>query len=276
MQNKNKHESGLASSKLGEAGQVFLIAVLILVIGLTVGLSVASRSVTNLKSSLEEENSQRAFAAAEAGVEKALSKNISIKKPFLFGEGNTAIKEVSIDDIGGNEFLMNGGSDILQNDGADIWLSDHTNFSSPWSSGTLIIGWQGDCSKTPITAPAIEVIVMSGTLAAPQSQRYAFDPCSARQASNKFDIVANTITKIAGVDFPHAVSIPITNGLIARVIPIYADTRIGVQALGLGQSQGKQINSTGTSGGTTRKITYFQGWPKIPNEIFQYVLFQPN
>lgn len=276
MQNKNKHESGPASLRSGQGGQVFLIAVLILVIGLTVGLSVASRSVTNLKSSLEEENSQRAFAAAEAGVEKALSKSITIKKPLLFGEGNTAIKEVSVSDIG-NEFLMNGGSAISVNDGSDIWLSDHTDFSSPWT-GTFTIGWEkkSNCSDQP----AIEVIIFSGdNIGAAASDRLALDSCSTR--NNGFEAVGDSPVAIKGVTFGYSKAISISKGFIARVVPLYADSKVGVHVDStlVGTSwpiQGKQINSTGTAGGTTRKITYYQGWPKIPNEIFQYVLFQPN
>lgn len=273
MQNKNKHEKG----------QVFLIAVLILVIGLTVGLSVASRSVTNLKSSLEEENSQRAFAAAEAGVEKAL-KGFSTSSGVSFGEANTKIQKVSVDQISGGSFLVNGGSDILQNDGADIWLSDHTNFSSPWSSGTLTIGWgpAGDCNAAPQTAPAIEVIIMSGTstsISTAASQRYTFDPCLARQNSNQFKDGLGSPVSIQGTTFPYSTQgMPVTNGFIARVVPLYANAVVGVSTatVPLAQVQGNIINSTGTSGGTTRKIKYIQGWPKIPNEIFQYVLFQPN
>src|SRR3990167_6486206 len=60
-----------------KGGQGLLVIVVIMVVGLTVGLAVASRSITNIRTSTEEENSQRAFSAAEAGIEKVLKTGAS-------------------------------------------------------------------------------------------------------------------------------------------------------------------------------------------------------
>ncbi len=274
MQNKNKHESG----------QVFLIAVLILVIGLTVGLSVASRSVTNLKSSLEEENSQRAFAAAEAGVEKAL-KGVKAND-ISFGEANTKIKTVSIDEIKGTKVFLNNGAPIEANDGMDVWLSsDNKNILATTQNNTLTFYWTGRnaCDNPP--PPALEVIVFAKSSTAPNpvaSQRYVYDPCRRVTAtpdtnsSSGYSIQeSNGALRTQSFQFKTD-PIVVVDGYIARAIPLYSSSPIAVEATTALPLQGNVINSTGTSGGTTRKITYFQGWPKIPNEIFQYVLFQPN
>jgi len=55
-----------------QSGQALLIVILVMVIALTVGLSVAVRTTTNIRTASEDENSQRAFSAAEAGVSKRL------------------------------------------------------------------------------------------------------------------------------------------------------------------------------------------------------------
>lgn len=55
------------------SGQAILVVLLIMVIALTVGVSVSLRSIKNIKISTRTEESQRAFSAAEAGLEAVLS-----------------------------------------------------------------------------------------------------------------------------------------------------------------------------------------------------------
>lgn len=57
-----------------KSGQILILVLLIVVVALSVGLSVASRNITNLRTSTQTEQSQRAFSAAEGGVEDTLSK----------------------------------------------------------------------------------------------------------------------------------------------------------------------------------------------------------
>lgn len=267
-----------------QTGQVFLIVVLIMFIGLTVGLSVASRSVINLKSSLEEENSQRAFAAAEAGVEKAL-KGLAVT-PGQFGELNTSIKSVSIDDIiPSTSMQLNGGAIVEKDDGADIWLTNNPSrplFGSKWpgsgATGTITIYW-GDASVTYtcLTTPGLEVIVLSDVSGTVASKRYVFDPCNTRGTMAPPVSVNSGSYSVAGKTYKfNTGALSITDGYIVRAIPLYAGSYIGVTVSSALPLQGKTISAVGTSGSTSRKVTYYQGHPKIPNEIFQYILFQPN
>src|SRR3972149_6444629 len=55
-------------------GQILILVLLAVVVILAVGLSVASRNITNLRTSTQTEQSQRAFSAAEGGVEDVLSR----------------------------------------------------------------------------------------------------------------------------------------------------------------------------------------------------------
>lgn len=255
-----------------QKGQALLIVILIMVVSLTVGLSVASRSIVNLRTSTEEENSQRAFSAAEAGIEKALSTGTGITVAQDLGN-NAFIEEVDIGEVSGTEFVLNGGNMVEKDNGIDLGLSqDYPGYESSQNISNLIIYWgsQGDtCSNSA----AIEVIVLSGTSRSPQSTRYVYDSCP---RGNNF-ISPNTGSyTISGKTFKYQAQIGnINNGLIARVVPLYANTPIGIRSGTSLPPQGRVIQSTGASGGTERKITYFAGYPQLPVEFFQYILFSP-
>lgn len=68
-------------------GQILILVLLVVVVALAVGLSVGARNVTNLKTSTQSEQSQRAFTAAEGGVEDVLSKINAVAKVI----GGTAV-----------------------------------------------------------------------------------------------------------------------------------------------------------------------------------------
>src|SRR3989339_1593452 len=116
-----------------QKGQVLLIVVLVMIVALTVGLSLISRSITNLRTSTQEAESQKALAAAEAGVEQALEKADTDTTPFTgsFESGSVYIQySTDIEPIKGTEFLINGGNLISQDDGGDVWLSDYSENES--------------------------------------------------------------------------------------------------------------------------------------------------
>lgn len=277
-------------------GQIFLIVVLIMVIGATVGLAVASRSVTNLKTTNEEENSQRAFAAAEAGVEKALRLKPAPGTYFSgeqIGTPGTKIASVTVDPAqNGSDYLIDNGMSVDANDGVDVWLSNDGTVTGTLSNIDLAIFWgedgklDSDCTKNP----AIEIIAFSGT-SPTESTRDAYDPCNTR--GNNFSAPDSTTstTSVNGSNgvtknfrYYSIVRLP-QNTIIVRLIPLYKGTAIGVKGITKGgrltdtatlPKQGTIITSTGTSGNTTRKIEYIQSYPKVPNELFQYILFQPN
>lgn len=265
----------MQQKKASEKGQALLIVILVMVVSLTIGLSVASRSIVNLRTSTEEENSQRAFSAAEAGVEKAITTGTGITAAQDLGN-NATIKEVDIGEVSGTEFVLNGGNNVEKDNGIDLGLSqDYPGYERPQGISSFYVHWgsQSDsCTTSPPTAAAIELIVLSGTLRFPQSARYAFDPCS---RGNNFSSPDSGSYIISGKTFKYRFGGSISNGLIARIVPLYTNTPIGIRSTTSLPSQGKVIQSTGASGGTERKITYFKGYPQLPVEFFQYILFSP-
>lgn len=260
-----------------QKGQVILIVVLVMVVALTVGLSVASRSITNLRTSTEEISSQQALSAAEAGVEKAL-KNAGAVGDFAFANNTTYTTSVNI--VRGTQILLNGGNTVPKNDSADLWLSDYSEdktkiYENRWS-GTLTIYWGSNNSACDNAA--LEIVVLSGNKNSPAIKKYGFDPCIARQSSNNFTAVSLSEETISGKTFYYKAELPsISSGLIARIIPLYTGASLGASGgLTALPPQGNLISSTGTSGNTTRKINVFQGYPKLPSELFPYGLFSPE
>src|SRR3989338_3404772 len=97
-------------------GQILILVLLIVVVALAVGLSVASRNITNLRTSTQTEQSQRAFSAAEGGVEDVLSKLSTIANDINVGSsnsgcavaGNQAICSVPVGEITANVNVVTG------------------------------------------------------------------------------------------------------------------------------------------------------------------------
>lgn len=259
--------------KLNERGQALLIVVLVMVVALTVGLSIASKTITSLRTSTEEANSQKALAAAEAGIEQALKTNQIASGNF---SDNQTSYQTSVTQILGTSFLMNGGNPVLQDNGSDIWLSDYSSdstqlYTNHLYTGTLTIKW--GTSSDSCTNSALEVVIISGSRQSPISTRYALDPCGSR--GNRFTQVGLTRSSVSGKDFFYETQISVSSGLIGRIIPLYFNSPIAIVGSAALPSQGTTITSTGTSGTTSRKVNVFQGYPEIPSEYFPYNLFSP-
>lgn len=250
-----------------QEGQILLIVVLAAVVSLTVGLSAVSRTITNTKVTTEEANSQKALSAAEAGIEKLLSTSNVTEQGSL---SNKSTFNAGADPIDEDEFALNAGGDIAQDEGADVWLSDEKfTLTSRWS-GSLGIFWIGGTDCT--TEPAIEVTVLSGNRNNPTMERLVYDYCSSSR-SNGFQI-PGAGTTINRVVYNRGATTPVTNGFIARIIPIYSDAKIAARGTGLPR-QGYIISSVGKAENTKRQIKVYQGYPRIPIEFFPYNLFVP-
>lgn len=261
-------------SLYNQKGQALLIVVLVMVIALTVTLSIVSRSVVNLRTSVEQSESQKALAAAEAGVEQAIKNNanIGIDTPASFG--NTTYTATISDVLASAPFLLNGGIAVTKSEGSSIWLSTY-NEANPWSdswSGNLDIYW-GDPAAADSNNAALEIVLLSGPdKNSATVTRYAIDPDAARRPSNNFSNVTETGSfTVAGKALKYRYRINVVSGFLIRVTPIYTSSYIGAQGANL-PTQGKIITASGTSGSTQRKVTVFQGYPILPPELFLYSL----
>lgn len=253
------------------SGQVLLIVIVTMIVALTAGLSIASRTITNLKLSKQNEDSQRAFQAASAGIDKYINAASGTNTNTL----NNATFKTTVTTVNGANILLNNGEPVDQDRGIDVWLSTYPNYAAPLYNGVITLYWgnqnQNKCTSGngTSTRAAIEVVILTSN-ATPVS-KYVFDRCSriagSLQPSSAFGAAFN------GVTYDSTAAIPaVTNGMIMKVIPLYNSTIIGLQGEAAFPSQGKVIQSTGTSGDSARKIIYFESYPQIPNEIFPYVV----
>jgi hypothetical protein len=266
-----------------QRGQILLIVILVMVTALTVGLSVAARSVTNLRTAQEASNSEQAFSAAEAGIEQSITNNSSVNGNFP----NQSSYKSLVKTISGVEFPLNNGTPVLKDDGVDVWLSTYPSYANPWT-GTMTMYWgqAGDTctnSEATNTMPALEVVLISGSLANPVQTRYALDGCAARNGNNKFESVPAAGGTVAGKTYTFRRTISITSGLFMRIVPLYSPAYIGVRGcdsagnncLAL-PSQGTVVEATGTASNTTRKLVSTRYYPKLPPELFPYSFFSPQ
>lgn len=268
-----------------QRGQVLLIVVLTMVVALTVGLSVVSRTISNLKTSKQNEESQRAFQAAESGIDQAL-------KQFQTGGGIDVIEtkllnnaDYTVDfktNADGVTHLKNGEF-VDQTVGHDVWLSDYPNFENSYT-GNITVHFNSEaqnCAGTPSNtnvSASLEILVLQGTKESPTFKKYIVDPCSPSRipgASSGVSGVHQVIDKRYNNSYD---LVAISNGLVMKIVPIFNSTPVAVSfgnARGCTDctpypAQGIIITSEGKSGDAVRKIQHFSEYPQIPNEIFPY------
>lgn len=275
-----------------QSGQILLVVVLTMIVALTVGLSIAARVVTELKLSKQNEESQRAFQAAEAGIQQSLESKESIGSPIPF-ENNASFSTTFVEDLG-SVIVVNNGLEVDQSVGADVWLSEYSAtqsglFSNPMGGGSAVpitIYW-GDPSQTSClssgdgVAPAIEVVLLKGPVSSPTIQKNIYE-ASGCASSNRISNASEGSTAGGpftwnGVQFRNSASLQfggsaLSNGLIMKVIPIFNSSVVAFQAGITFPSQGSVVESIGTSGDTVRKVVYFQSHPQLPLEVFPYSL----
>ncbi len=265
-----------------ERGQVLLYVVFLVTVLLTIVMSTLSRSIVNVRLSVEEDESLKALAAAEAGIEKSLSGNTSLSGVL----SNESSYTTQMREVQGSSFLLNNGRIVSEGEGADIWLSDYSDdpnliYGNPWI-GTLDIYWgnQSDnCAgiENVNTMAALEVVILQGSKLSPYTKRLAFDPCGSRNNINNFPSPVIGSFSINGKIFSYRATITLNSqALYARVIPIYANTYMAISATPVLPVQGTIIRSTGTSGDTKRTVSILKENPSLPSEFMSYSFMWPK
>ena len=301
------------SMQNNESGQVLLIVILGMVVTVVFVLAIASKSIVTIKDTQQQKASEQAFSAAEAGVENALKQNTT-SNTYTGIVGNINYT-ASVSTSQSQQVILNNGQPLTKDKGFDLWLSSYSsdptqNYSSGISSPSFDVYW-GATSGHACTATdgsttgvaAIEVLVFSantsispGSAVPPYSniqpiQKFVIDPCNSapnRAASNNFSTSFSAGSSGAASfasSYAYKATINASNvGLIARIVPLYADAPVGIYFNNGGPNfpaQGKQITSTGYIGSSQnnsiqRKLSVFQGFPQVPSEFFQYMLLVPQ
>lgn len=270
-----------------QSGQVLLITILILTVATTIALSLIGRATLDFSMSNQLEESTRAFNAAEAGIEAALKSGMG--GSVTIGSGTSYA--VSVNTVGGSTGVYQmmhkttrGATDML-------WLVEHNsdgsvNETPVYTRTSLDVCWSQPSGSNPVAALIIGVLYKEGTDGSYKLVKVAADPDAASRANN-FDAgvgtggCGNANTYVTTVNFTTlglTLSGAAADTLLGlRLRPEYADTTIsvnaGAQAL---PTQGKSIQSVGTTGnGVTRKVIVYQSY-RAPSSIFDSVIYSQD
>lgn len=283
-----------------ESGQALVLVLLSLAVVLTLVLFVLSRSITDVAVSSSQEESVRAFSAAEAGVEVALLNTVIGSNYSNQLTNNSSYNSVITSYSAGNPSDFAFPSPLLSGETMTTWFVGHDSNGNlicdsaaigttcfKGSSMKVCWGNPGVTSADSSTWPAIEVSIYYETTPADPATvriaRAAYDPNSSRAQTNSFAAPVTGSCTISGMTYPFQETITFSglgipsgsynsaNGLqFARIRMFYNTTAgqaVGVTVAGTGAnlpSQGESIVSTGTAGGSNRKINVYQGWPESP------------
>lgn len=267
-----------------QLGQVIVIVLLVVVIGLTIGLTIASRQVKNIKLTAQSELSQKAFSAAEAGIEDALRRDL---KELLGPNPSANIPSTPFDDSQYQvEIKKTGGAATNQYiSQRTIARDDITQVSTTGMGGaTLSIYWgpgSDDLPNNPQLKASIEIIELYNN-SGWQLKRYAFNPFAKQAvdaATNGFVNQTSACSpaldcSFAGQTFTEKTQITLSTQTEAvRIRPVYYSSYIGVKSSGANfPDQSYTITSTGTISGISRRIEVTRSVNNTPS-IFDFVIY---
>jgi Tfp pilus assembly protein PilX len=281
-------------SKSYNSGQALLIVLLAIAVVVVVASSAISRSISDISITTKEEESQRAFSAAEAGVEQAL-----IAGSQQAGSLESANYTASVTSYGVNsrEFINPG--ELTNGDAATVWLVSKDSNGNPSCSGlpcfsgnAIKVCWgKAQTYSNPNLIPAAEVSLYYTTspFAFQTAKRgfVAYDPNTARRTSNSYLSPDSGTCQIGNQTFQYQKTITMQTDF---GVPTLADGDmqflrvniryntneahpVGVVAVGDDlPSQGSKIQSTGTSGQATRRVEVYNLNPDFP-PIFDTNMF---
>ncbi|MEX0621602.1 MAG: hypothetical protein WD187_01210 [Candidatus Woykebacteria bacterium] len=286
-------------------GQILILFLLVLVVGLAIVLSISSRTVTDIRTTTTSDESNRAYFAAEAGVEEALRQ---------LDFGNTGDLTLDFNDLNQTEANVNvqsGGSiprfvfpQVIQKDHVAqvVFLETWDDLSSGSWNGELEILWGGGSPPDQPETPAIEVSVIYKSQVGGQwviqqggISKTAFDPYAARPTAFNCTIGSGMATisppqTLEGFDFNFMATLDVSGPnedcdsldagsgepVLARIKVLYGPSPIAVRPADPNNqlyAQGWQIESSGnTLSGVTRKLDVTRLFPSLSG-LFDYVLF---
>lgn len=283
------------------SGQALLLVLLSMAVVLTIVLSILSRSVTDVAVTSREEEALRAFSAAEAGVERALVIGSDIGTTQIGDASFTA--KVSGTGVATQEFANPTG--LISGESLLFWFVAHDDDGNlvcdathPCFTGSKFkICWGKEGTPAgDATTPAVEIttfyLATPGSYATARIARDAVDANSTRRSSNNFFAPDAGTCTTDGVNFEFqktvdlaALGVPAaaynsSNGLQFVKVKLLYNTdvthQVGINTSFAGNAllpaQGLNIESTGISGQSNRRIEVFQGYGEPP-PIFDAAVF---
>jgi len=279
------------------SGQALLLIVLTMATVLTVTMSVVSRSISDVSVSTREEESLRAFSAAEAGVEDVLVSDLGV------GETKQEVVETvdgqpqvtytaSVSGFPESSDEYNYPVELGAGESATIWFKSHDadgNLTCPCFTGTRVDVCFGKRDGSH-TTPALEATLLyQNSSGGYETSRVVLDPTSSRTPGSIDASGSCTINDGKEVRYRYSEELNFTsssefdlssserdNMILMKLRFLYnTDTTqiVGVDMTGGDlPSQGKRIESVGASGDSTRKVEVYELYPSLPS-IFDAAIF---
>ena len=257
-----------------KSGQAALTVLLVIAVALGFGLSIISQATTDVRIARQEQESARAFNAAEAGIEAALQK-LSI----VAGAGSQEIGGLS-DDVSGT-YEVNPANEIQatyqENDTVQVNLANHdpglTSVTINWVKADSNIENPG-CSSEAVTPASLVLTIIKGTAYGYSQRNFAYNACGV--LNNGMDNSALSVSGDAGYLKKVEVTIEAGDELM-RLRPVYNQTSLLVTGNAPLPIQGYEIASSAQVGTNdqslaTKAIEVTRTEPGAP-AVFDYVLF---
>lgn len=292
------------------SGQALLIVLLGMAVVLTMVLSIVARSVTDIQLTSKDDESLRAFSAAEAGVENAIIVGTDTGDVNLTNDsGYSAL----VSGLAENEVEYYLPDEYYPGESGTVWFVSHdangdlscTSLPCVYASNvTMDTCWGVEgMDENDTNAPAVELSVYYDYNATTGNTplgatpnfgdvrvaRTTYDPQPARITANDFNLASSAGCEVDDNNMEFSASVVLGSGglnipcvnsagclLFAKVKFLYNNE---VQPLGVKlqsgttfPAQGTFIESVGTSGESTRKIEVFRTY-REPLSIFESAIF---
>jgi hypothetical protein len=267
---KNKYNSG----------QALLVVLLSLSVVLIIVLYIVSRSITDVTLSIKDEESLRAFSAAEAGIERAL----------IAGTNSGSLSDANFSATVSN--FAESSDEVVYPIGlksghvATFWFNRP---SEPRFAGNSLKFCWGDENTSSSTAetPALEVTIFYTTVANDLTTlrlaRTTLDPNASRLSSNNFSNATNSVCTIDQQKFQFQASMNLPAGFMefAKVKMLYNTQDVhylGLDVSATGSvlpSQGLKVDSSGSYGDANRRIELYALHPAPPT-VFENAIFSSS
>lgn len=259
-----------------KSGQVLILVLLIVVVALAVGLSVASRNLTNLKTSAQTEQSQRAFAAAEGGIEDVLSRLTAVAgvmsggtSPGCVKAGSSVNCTVSVGNLTSSVAVTSSNVYQFTIDLGTVGQADMRG-----ASGQIQVEWASALDPVEANQPAsLEVTQVSQSGSSYSQTRTAWSGGNFGGRSESGFASSNCTPSS---EFKLCTRIPLDSGSVSiRIRPFWAKTTVKVTSSGgsLPVQTYNLVSVATTTTGVTRKVQVTRtALPTLP-AAFDYVLF---
>ncbi len=252
---------------------------------MTIVAATSFRLTTDIQSSKLQEESVRALAAADAGIEAGLRLANTAGLPsqqFSFDDANVGIDVVGIDLARSQITITDTGSTfvsqlILKDEQLTYYLQEYPDYGANYTGDiTVLFGSEGgaDCgsSTTPRTIPAIEISFIQG-VSPNQVKREILEPCPPGTSQIEgvgHATVLSVPETVDGATYNYSATLSGLSGYeIAFMRTLFAGTRFVVRGSAPLPAQGKLIRSEARSlSGPSKVVTIFQSLPQLPADFF--------